>query len=85
MEFLCFWPLGEEKNNKHCTVHKLTDHPVSSLTYYTLCVCVCVCVCVEEVGGERERVEKTVWVFMANINLIANVYYCEQIRNLELG
>ena len=24
--------------------------------------------------------EKTVWVFMANINLIANVYYCEQIR-----
>ena len=31
-------------------------------------------------GGDRERVEKTVWVFMANINLIANVYYCEQIR-----
>lgn len=45
------------------------------------------CVCLSsERGGEGERGQgEAVWVFMVDINHLANVYYYEQIRRQGLG
>lgn len=41
----------------------------------------CACVCLNSGrSGEGGREEEAVWVFMVDINHLANVYYYEQIR-----